>query len=578
MKLPVRSESIEPRTGPKGQPAPAPDMLRVIPLGGVGEFGKNMMVVEFGDDMVCVDCGQKFPEEEMLGVDLVIPDFGYVLEAGDRLRGLVLTHGHEDHLGAVPHLLRQMTYRRLPIYGSRLTLALLREKLIEMDVLDGADLIEVADRELIDIGALRIAFFQVPHSFPDAMALVIETPVGALLHTGDFKFEPVNGGRLPASLRAILRHLKGRRPLLLMADSTNIDRDGHSPNETQVREGLTRFFRDAPRTIILTSFSTNIDRIQTILDLAHQFGRKVAICGFSLDRNFNIAGELGLLQYPAGLVLPLHELRQVPPESRVIITTGSQGEPLSALSRMALNSFRGYTVQPEDLIIFSSRIIPGNERSIYKLINHFYRHGAKVVTERDGAVHASGHAYRDEMRLLLREVRPRFFMPIHGELRQLMRHGELAIECGLKEEEVFILENGMQLNLGEDWAEAQPTDWAGIVLVDGRMMDGVEQIVLRDRKHLAEDGMLTVILVIDKQSHRIMAGPDLVSRGFIVVDNNEPLMQGCKDLVARTFEECPKESQEEWDTVKAAVRKALRRYLADQTDRYPVILPVVVEI
>jgi ribonuclease J len=398
-----------------------------------------------------------------------------------------------------------------------------------------------------------------------------------IVHTGDYKFELDEYGQC-ALLADFERRATGAEILLLMADSTNIDRDGISPNEDMVRVGLRGVIHGAQQTIVLACFSSSISRVQSVLEIAQEADRKVAVCGFSLERNFGIASELGLLRYPADLIMPLRELTRLPARRRLILTTGTQGEPLSALSRLALNSFRGYTVQPGDSIVLSSRIIPGNERTIYRMINHFYRRGARVVTERDAMVHGSGHAYRGEMRRLLQALRPRLFMPVHGELRQLIGHRDLAIEEGIPEDNIFVLENGMHLDVSAGRAVRRETDWAGQVLVDGKMIDGVGEVVLRDRKHLSGDGMVTVILVIDRQSHCIIAGPDIVTRGFVVVDENEDLIEACKRVVIRTFEECEPESQQEWEVVKAAVRKALRKYLREQTDRFPVILPVVVEI
>jgi len=550
--------------------------LRVIPLGGTGEFGKNTMALEYGLDLILVDCGQKFPEEEMYGVDMVIPDFEYVLDNLERLRALILTHGHEDHIGAVPYLIRQIPERRLPIYGSRLTLALVLEKLREMQLVECAELIVVEGGDKIGLGDFEVEFIAVSHSVPMAMALLIHLPIGQVIHTGDYKFELNDGD--PPELAPFARAGDTGQVLLLMADSTNINREGFSPSEPMIHDGLAPVVAAAPRTVIVAMFSSSLHRVQTVLDLAQEVGRQVAICGFSLERNFSIATELGLLRYPDWLVLPLGELIHLPPGKRMILTTGTQGEPMSALSRLALNSFKGYTLQVEDLVIMSSRIIPGNEKAIYRMIDHFYRHGAKVVTERDAFVHGSGHAYRGEMRRMLQLVRPRYFMPIHGELRQLIQHRDLAMDGGIDFDRIFIIENGEQLNVGEGRAWRDATDWAGQVLVDGKLLDGLEEVILRDRKHLAEDGILTVILVIDRKTQQILAGPDFVSRGFVVMDDNEELIQACKSLVVRTYEECDKESREEWEVVKVAVRKALRKYLRDRVDRYPVILPVVVEI
>ena len=537
------------------EPPPA-GVLRIVPLGGLGEFGKNTLVFEFGDDMILVDCGQKMPEDDMLGIDMVIPDFSYLLDNADRLRGVVLTHGHEDHIGAVPFLVRQLERDLPPIFGAQLTMALIRAKLAEMQPKDRVDLHEIDGGDRVDLGAFQVEFLPVAHSFPQAMALAIHTPVGTVVHTGDYKFDPTDPASQATPSR--LEQLGREGVLLLTADSTNVSREGDSGGEGRVREGLRQVLAEAPRTAIVATFSSSLHRVQTVLDLAEELDRQVAVCGFSLERNFDIAADLGLIEYSSGLIRPLHELNHLPPSRRLILTTGSQGEPMSVLSRMALGNFKSYKVQPDDLVVFSSRIIPGNDRPIYRMINHFYRRGARVVTERDASVHASGHAARGDMRRMMDLVRPQYLLPVHGELRQLIGHRDLAVSLGVPEERIFVIENGMEFEVGLDGACVRDAQWSDQVLVDGKMIDAVEEIVLRDRKHLSEDGMVTAILVIDRQSHRIIAGPDIVSRGFVVVDDNEALMQECREVVARTFDECDVASQEEWDVVKVAVRKALR--------------------
>ncbi|MEN6627007.1 MAG: ribonuclease J [Candidatus Sumerlaeia bacterium] len=559
------------------QTPPPPGKLRLMPLGGVGEFGKNCMAIECGKDLIIVDCGQKFPEDDQLGIDLVIPDFSFIVEHADRLRGVVLTHGHEDHIGALPYLLRQLGSLRVPIYGSRLTLALVTAKLAELEPEYEPIMIPVDGYETARLGVFSVEFLPVAHSMPHAMALSINTPAGRILHTGDYKLEidPVAGTPLPPPFH----RLDMTDPfLLLMADSTNVDREGFAPVEESVREGIEPIIAAAPATVVMATFSSSLYRVQTALDIAQKTGRKVAVCGLSLERNFAIATELGLLQYPGHLVRPLAEIVRMPPSQRLLLFTGTQGEPESALARLSRNAFKGYKIQEGDLVILSSRIIPGNERPIWRMINNFYRHGARVITEREARVHGSGHACRGEMRRLIDLVRPQYMMPVHGEMRQLIMHRELAMECGIERDRVIVIEDGTQLELDKNGAAVTPTDWAGQVLVDGRLMDGVEDVVLRDRKYLSEDGIVTIILVIDQHTHKILTGPDIVSRGFVSVEENEALIDDCKRVVLEAYEECDVESQEQWDVVKTTVRKALRRYLTEVTDRYPVILPVVVEI
>lgn len=557
--------------------APPPDgALRIVPLGGLGEFGKNALLLEFGEDAILLDCGQRFPDAEMFGVDSVIPDFAYLMARARRLRAVVLTHGHEDHIGSLPYLARQWA-GPLPVYGPRLALALVHEKLLEMGLVRAVQPHEVHGYDRIELGAFALEFIPVAHSFPDSMSLVIDLPIGRVIHTSDFRFDRV-GGHTDAIEEAFAGRAREREVLLLLSDSTNIDREGFSSTEQEVRDGLASVIAGHTGSVLVATFASNLFRVESLLQVAEGTGREVTVCGYSLERNVEIATDLGLLHYDRTRLLPLAELKQLPPRRRMIITTGTQGEPLSALSRFALQSYRGYEVGPDDLIVMSSRMIPGNERAIYRMINHFYRRGAHVVTERDARVHGSGHAYRGELRRMLELTRPRYFVPVHGELRQLFSHAELARASGVAEGRVFIVENGMQLDLTPRAAILEPTQWAGQVLVDGRVVDGVHEVVLRDRQHLADDGMLTAILVIDRQSHRIIAGPEVVSRGFVLIDENEALIEECKQVVTETFAACSHESQEEWDVVKTEVRRALRKFLRTRIDRYPMILPVVLEI
>lgn len=552
---------------------PEAGKLRIVPLGGVGEFGKNMMALEYGDDMIVVDCGLMFPEEDMLGVDAVIPDFFYVADRLDKLRGIILTHGHEDHIGGLPYFLRDYD---VPVYGSRLTLALMKGKLREIGLEDECELTEIHGRSKIELGEFEVEFLQVNHSIPEAMAVAITLPIGTIIHTGDYKFDPQDESE-SSDFFSLSKYAESG-VLMLMADSTNADQKGHSPTERSVLDSLRPIIATAKGTVVLSTFSSALHRVQTVLTLAEELGRKVFLAGFSLERNFSIATKLGLLHYSEDVVRSVKEIDRYPAEKRILIATGSQGEPLSALSRMALDGFRPYKVSAKDTIVFSSRMIPGNEKAIYRMINHFYRRRAKVITEKEHHVHASGHAYQEEMFQLYRMLRPKFFMPIHGELRQLVNNRKVAMDVGISADDIFIVESGNFLELDAETAEVFEGDFAGQVLVDGKVFDQVEEIVLRDRKHLSEDGMVLAILVIDKRTLEITAGPDIVSRGFVEVDTNEDLMEECREVVREAFEECEKESKEEWQVVKTTVRKALRKFLRQETDRYPVILPVIIEI
>lgn len=565
--------TLAPENGMPQRVEADPSKLRVVPLGGLGEFGKNMMAFEYGGDIILVDCGQMFPEEEMLGVDSVIPDFTYVAERLDRVRGVILTHGHEDHIGAIPYFLRDFD---LPVYGSRLTMELVRQKLREMDIEDECELYEVKGREKVKLGQFEVEFLHVTHSIPDSMMLAITTPLGTVIHTGDYKFDPTETDGTTDFLSLAKYGEQG--VLLLLADSTNVSREGISPSEKSVEEALRPVIASAPETVILSTFASGLFRVQTALNIARELGRKVFIAGLSLERNFATASKLGMLKYPENLVLPLRFMNNTPPRERMLLVTGSQGEPLSVLSRLAMDGFKGYRVSPGDVVVLSARMIPGNERAIYRTINHFYRRGAKVVTERDAGIHASGHAYREEMRQLYTLLKPKYFVPIHGELRQLIENGELALSLGIQNENIYILESGDTLDLDGESAVHRKADLAGQVLVDGRLIDQLEEVVLRDRRHLAEDGMVIVILGIDKRTLEIIAGPDIVSRGFVEVDRNEALIEDCKRVVIEAFNQCDKEGKEEWEIVKTSVRKELRRFLTARTDRFPVILPVVMEI
>lgn len=549
------------------------EKLKVIPLGGLGEFGKNMMAFEYGEDMIIVDCGMMFPEEDMLGVDAVIPDFTYIDERIDKLRAIILTHGHEDHIGALPYFFRDY---EVDVYGSRLTMELVRAKLKEANVLVKDRMHDIYARSRVELGVFTVEFLQVTHSMPEAMALAIECPLGMIIHTGDYKFDASDENETSDFFS--LSKYGEQGVLLLLGDSTNVDRKGHSPGEKSVREALRPIIAEAEGTVILSTFSSGLHRVQTVLSLAEELGRKVFIAGFSLERNFAIATKLDLLRYPEGMVFNVKEIDRFASKDRILLCTGSQGEALSVLSRLALDSYRSYNVSHRDTVIFSARMIPGNERAIYRVINHFYRRGAHVVTERDAAIHASGHAYSDEMLQLYRMLKPEYFVPLHGELRQLIGNRDLAVRAKVRPENVFVMESGDILEISDQGAQMIDAKVAGKVLVDGKVFEQVEEIVLRDRKHLSEDGMITVILVIDKKTHEIAAGPDIVTRGFVEVDTSEELIEACKAVVIEAFESCDMESREEWEVVKTTVRKALRKYLRKETDRYPLILPVVIEI
>lgn len=573
---------IEPETAlapdPQPEPAPLPDnrsrKLRLIPLGGLGDIGMNMMVFEYGTDMFAIDCGQMFADEELLGVDSVIPDIHYIVENRHRFRGVVLTHGHEDHIGGLPYLLQKVS---VPVYGSPLTLGLLREKLKEFGLDREVKLIPVHPEEKIRLGGAELEFISVTHSIPDALAVAIRLPFGTIIHTGDYKIDMTPPDGRPFDFHTFARY--GEEGVLaLLADSTNVEREGTSGSEMRVVEPISKLFEQATRTIIFSCFSSSLHRIQQVLDLARKHKRKVFVTGRSMIRNIRIAAETGVLYFPGDLVYDARELKRVPPHERIILTTGSQGEPLSALSRMSLEEHQHVTIEMGDYVILSSRIIPGNEKAIYRMINHFFRRGAEVFYSDVANVHVSGHACREEMRLMINLCRPKYLIPIHGEFRHLVEHKHLAVEMGLDPEKIFILQNGDVIEMDADGAARGGKIDISRILVDGRDVGSVDEVVLRDRRHLAEDGMVIAILAIEQATGTLVSGPDLVSRGFLYMDENQEFFDRCRQVVLDSFNNCEKESREEWAVVKTAVRQALKKFIKGETGRFPVILPVVLEI
>ncbi len=566
----------EPETQTQLQPLKTnrADKMKIIPLGGVGQIGMNMMLFEYGDDLFAIDCGQTFPEEELLGVDFVIPDIGYVLENRNRFKGILLTHGHDDHIGALPYLLREI---RAPIYGTPLTCAMVRERLKEWKLDQEVELVVVKPREVFKIGDVEIEYIHVTHSIPDAAAIAIRLPFGVIIHTGDYKIDPTPMDGKPFDYGAFARY-GDKGVLALLADSTNVEREGFSRSEREVIDPIDRIFADAPRSIIFACFSSSIHRIQCVLNLALKHKKKVFVSGLNMIRNIRTAAEVGALHFPPDLIYEFRDLKQIPPEKRVILTTGSQGEPMSALSRLSREEHRDVKIKPTDRIVLSSRIIPGNETAIYRMIDHFFRRGAEVFYADVAGVHVSGHAAREEMRQMIALCRPKYLIPIHGEFRHLIEHKHLGVEMGIDPEKIFILQNGDVIEMDADGAARGERIEVSRVLVDGRDVGNIDEVVLRDRRHLAEDGMVIVMLVIEKSSVQLVAGPDIVSRGFLYMDENEDFFEQCKAVTLDAFEQCQKESKEEWSIVKAEVRRALKRFIKNETGRFPVILPVVLEI
>lgn len=549
------------------------DKVRVIPLGGLGEIGKNMYIVEYKDDLIILDSGLKFPEQDMLGIDLVIPDMSYLQERKDAIRGVVLTHGHEDHIGSLPYLLRQWN---VPVYGTRLTLGLVESRLRERGI-TGCSLNVVRPRDKVQLGCMTVEFIRCRHSIPDAVSLAVTTPAGTIIHTGDFKFDQTPAtGEMTDYFRLAEYGEKG--VLLLLSDSTNAERPGSTMSERAVGEKFFETFRDAPGRIIVTTFASNVDRVQQVINAAYRFNRKVAVVGRSLENVSAIATDMGHLIIPEGMLISVEEIDRYPANQVVLITTGSQGEPMSALTRMANADHRKVRIMRGDRVIVSASPIPGNERLVGKVINSLFRQGAEVIYESFAGVHVSGHASQSELELMLNLTKPRFFVPVHGEYRHLVRHAELAQDVGLSPENVFILENGDVLELTKTTATVAGKVTAGGVLVDGLGVGDVGNIVLRDRKQLSQDGILIVVLTLDERNGSVIAGPDIVSRGFVYVRESEALMDAAREKVKEAIERCEPGRTGDWQSIKGSVREALSEFLYEKTKRRPMILPIIMEV
>ena len=547
--------------------------VRLIALGGLGEIGLNMMLVESGDDIVAVDCGLMFPGDDLPGIDYVIPDFSYALAKGDRFRAVVLTHGHEDHIGALPYLLREV---RVPVYGTPLTLALVSEKLREHGLLEAADLRGMRPRVAFEVGPFRVEPIRVTHSIVDGLGLAIGTPAGTVVLTGDFKLDPTPLDGEPSDDRRFAE-LGDAGVLVLCSDSTNVDRPGHTRSELEVGAALAERFAAAAGRIIVATFASHIHRIQQILTRAARCGRRVALLGRSMERNVTIAAELGYLHVPAGLLLPLEELVALPPARQVILSTGSQGEPNSALALMAAGEHKYVRVTRGDLVVISARVIPGNERTIGRVINALYRSGAEVLYEDNAFVHVSGHASQEDLKVMLDLTRPRYFVPVHGEYRHLLGHARLAAAAGLPPEHVFLIEDGAGLEVTHAAARVVEGFPAGRVLVDGKGIGDVGAVVLRDREILAEDGVIAVSLGIDAKG-AVVAGPDIASRGVFYMKENEPLLAALRAAVLTALAEHAPDERWDRDAIGARVRTSVRQFVNQRFQRKPVILPLILEV
>ena len=551
-----------------------PSNLKIIPLGGLHEIGKNMTVFEYENDIIIVDCGLAFPEDDMLGVDLVIPDITYLEKNKEKIRGLFITHGHEDHIGAIPYFLKKIN---VPIYATRLTCGLIRNKLEEHKLLKSTKLIEVQQGETIKAGKFSVEFIRSSHSIPDSVAFAIKTPVGVIVHTGDFKIDytPIDGKIMDLGR---LAELGNEGVLALMADSTNSERKGFTMSEKTVGAVFERFFDGCKKRIVVATFASNVHRVQQIVDCAVRYNRKIAVCGRSMINMINTARELDYIKVPDNVFIDIDMIKNYTDDQLVIITTGSQGEPMSALTRMASGEHRKVQITPNDLVIISANPIPGNEKLVSKVIDDLMQIGAEVVYSALADVHVSGHACQEEQRLMLALVRPKYFFPVHGEYRQLKAHAETAEEMGIDKDNIFMLSNGRVLELNENECKFTTSVQSGRVLVDGLGVGDVGNIVLRDRQHLSQDGLIIIVMTMDSSTGEIIAGPDVISRGFVYVRESENLMENVKSVIRNEIEKCERNHITDWSTIKSNLRDNLKDYIAAKTKRNPMILPIIMEV
>ncbi|MBO5060811.1 MAG: ribonuclease J [Clostridia bacterium] len=547
--------------------------LKIIPLGGLDEIGKNMTVIEFGSEMIMVDCGMAFPDDDMPGVDLVINDISYVEKNRHKLKGIFLTHGHEDHIGGLPYFLRQIN---VPVYGTRLTLGLVEHKLKEHNLLSKVKLVRAKAGDVVRVGnAFSVEFIRTNHSIADSAALAIKTPVGTVIHMGDFKIDttPIVGEMIDI---ARLGELGNEGVLALMSDSTNVERPGYAMSERTVGNKFDEIFKNCKKRIIVATFASNVHRVQQIINAAVENGRKVAVSGRSMENIVEISILLGYMKIPEGVLINLDHINKYPPEKIVIITTGSQGEPMSALTRMAFSDHRKVEVTKDDLIIISATPIPGNEKTVSNVINELFKIGAEVIYKSLAEVHVSGHACQEELKMILALTKPKYFIPVHGEHRHLMLHASLAEKMGI--ENTFVLQNGNILEIGARDAKVTGSVTAGKILVDGLGVGDVGNIVLRDRKLLAQDGLIVVVVTISGETGRVISGPDIISRGFVYVRESEDLMAKIRDVARESIESCGNSHISDWATMKNAVKNSVFRYIYDTTKRSPMIMPIIMEV
>jgi ribonuclease J len=551
--------------------------LWAIPLGGLGEFGMNMLALRTGDDILVIDAGLMFPEQELLGVDIVIPDITYLKQNKRMVRAIVLTHAHEDHIGAIPYILGDLN---VPVYGTQFTMALVRKKLEEHGLLDSAKLHEVAPGDTTQLGPFQIEYLHVTHSTIDCVALAVRTPVGVIIHTGDFKIDPTPVDGKPFDLHAFARY--GQEGVLaLFSDSTNVERSGFTPSERAVVVRLEELFRAAPERVVVSCFSSSIHRIQQVIDVARSVGRKIGIVGRSTVDNIEIAHGLGKLRIPDGSMVRPQDIRGFDRRKLVVLASGTQAEPMSALSRVSVDNHRLISIAENDTVILSSRLIPGNEKAIFRMIDHFFRRRVLVYYEggKSAPIHVSGHASQEEMKILLQLVRPKYFVPLHGEYRHLFRHAALAEQVGAVSGEIFLLESGHPLEFTADGRayQREPVP-AGRVCVDSGSLEEIEDIVIRDRRHLSEDGVVVPIVAIDKHTGLIETPPEIVTRGFLPSEDGQQILAKAREVILRTIEQSTPEEKMDWSVIKEKIRVELKRYLNKQTSKRPLILPVILEV
>ena len=550
--------------------------LSIFALGGINEIGKNMYVIQYADDIVIIDCGAKFPDESLLGIDLIIPDVSYLQENKEKIKALIVTHGHEDHIGGIPHILKKL---KVPIYATRFTLGLIELKLKEHKLLRETELVEIDSDSNLNLGNIDVTFFKVSHSIPDCLGIVFHTPEGNVVHTGDFKFDltPVNEQYSDIHKMA---EIGTQGVLALISESTNAERPGLTPSEQHVGGHIEKAFMGAKRKIIISTFASNVNRVQQVVEATVKTNRKLALLGRSMVNVVGVAIERGYLTVPEGMLIDAREVNQYPPEKVVILCTGSQGEPLAALSRLSSSSYRDVEILPEDTVIFAASPIPGNERDVSRIVDNLFQLGAKVIYGSSSVtgMHVSGHGYQEDLKLMLTLMKPKYFIPIHGEFRMLHQHRELAESVGIKKKNTFIIKNGDVVDIENETARQTRIIPAGDTYVDGVGIGEVGDVVLRDRKQLSEDGMLVIVLTINKTEGKMVSEPDTISRGFVYARDSEELIQNVNRLVTTTINELQEENVHQWNVMKRSIKKSVGQYLFAQTKRKPMILPIIIEI